>query len=378
MAEDEVNEPVIEIEEPALEEPEADEESEEEVEVPEETEEKEDEDLSGLPTKEFNEGDLVSFPNLATEDADGDPITYTFSEPLDEDGEWQTEVGDAGSYKVTINAEDSKGAESSIELALIILSTNKAPVIEIADEIKVKEGETILLEPEVSDPEGDDFTLSYSGWIDSAQKETGFEDSGDYEVTITAEDSNGAKSEKNVKIIIENVNRKPVIAGIEDLTIKEGDEVSIEPEISDDDGDDLTIEFSNPLDDEGSWTTEEGDAGSYDLTVTVSDGTDSVEKTIKLTVAPLNRAPTLTLAQEEITVEETETVVIDASAEDPDGDDVTITYSGWMTSSTKETTYSDEGTYEVTVTAADDKGAETVGVVTIVVEDKNRPPEIVI
>ena len=37
---------------------------------------------SSLPRKEVKEGELVSFPNLKAVDPDGDPITYTFTAPL--------------------------------------------------------------------------------------------------------------------------------------------------------------------------------------------------------------------------------------------------------------------------------------------------------
>lgn len=348
--------PLIEIEEPEIEEP---------------------EDLSGLPTKEFKEGDLVGFPNLAKEDADGDPITYSFTHPLDENGEWQTEIGDAGRYKVTISAKDSKGAESTKDLVIVIMAVNKPPVIELSD-VTVNEGESVSLDPKVSDPEEDEFSVEYSGYMTSSTKETGFEDSGSYKVTVTATDSKGAKTEKEISVTVNNVNRAPELSGLEDLSVKEGDKIELKPETSDADNDEVTVTFSDPLDSNGVWQTKVGDAASYDVTVTATDGTDTAEKTITITVTPLNRPPTLTLASEEITVQETETVQIQATAEDPDGDSVTISYSGWMSSATKETDYNSAGEYEVKVTATDSKGAKTEKTVKITITDKNRPPEIVI
>src|SRR3990167_1780809 len=56
---------------------------------------------ASIPRKEVVEGELVNFPGLRASDPDGDPITYTFSKPLTEKGEWRTNLGDAGEYPVT-------------------------------------------------------------------------------------------------------------------------------------------------------------------------------------------------------------------------------------------------------------------------------------
>src|SRR3989344_6604417 len=64
--------------------------------VKEDTDEAELEDVQEIevdedtPVKEYTEGDLVGFPNLKATDPDGDKITYTFTEPLDGEGKWQT------------------------------------------------------------------------------------------------------------------------------------------------------------------------------------------------------------------------------------------------------------------------------------------------
>jgi len=68
----------------------------------------EDIENSGLPTKTVRAGELISFPNLQATDPDGDPITYIFSNPLDEAGTWQTKEGDEGTYKVSITASDGE------------------------------------------------------------------------------------------------------------------------------------------------------------------------------------------------------------------------------------------------------------------------------
>src|SRR3989339_713702 len=109
----------------------------------------------------FREGDLVKVDFMAT-DPDGDPLTVTFSEPLDEKGEWQTKEGNAGRYPVTITVSDAKTSVTK-EILVIVESMNHAPVIAAIDPILVSEGEDIALAPEVIDEDGDEVSITYGG-----------------------------------------------------------------------------------------------------------------------------------------------------------------------------------------------------------------------
>ena len=70
-------------------------------------------------------------------------------------------------------------------------------------------------------------------------------------------------TEKEVDIIVENVNRPPTIKKITDSAVTEHDTVTILPKIEDPDGDDLLTSFSTPFDEQGIWKTSGGDAGEY-------------------------------------------------------------------------------------------------------------------
>ncbi|RMF56193.1 cadherin repeat domain-containing protein [Candidatus Woesearchaeota archaeon] len=335
---------------------------EEEVSVEKETE--------GLPTFTFVEGELASFPDLKATDPDGDPIEYTFSEPFDENGEWQTKEGDAGKYVVTITASDGV-LSTSQDVLVIVESKNKAPVLEEIEDIEVDEGDTVKIVAKATDPDGDDVTIKYSGWMTSDTKKTGYDDAGEHFVTVTASDGKKETSQK-VKVIVNNVNRAPVFEKLKNVAVIEGDTVVVEPEVYDPDGDEVTISFEEPLDEFGEWQTKEGDAGTYTVTVTASDGSLATEKEVTIIVNSLNAPPVINI-DKEIEVTEGDTVVLEPEVSDPDGDDVTVEYSGWMTSSTKQTGYDDAGVYEVTITASDGK-AKSKATVKITVLDKNRPP----
>ncbi len=182
---------------------------EETTEKEEETKEMKEKAEAGIPTRTVVEGELVDFPNLKATDPDGDPIKYTFASPLDTKGKWQTKVGDAGEYKVKITASDGKN-DVSQEVMIVVKAKNKAPVITVSD-VSVDEGETVRLEPKVTDADGDKVTVTYSGWMQDDVYTTDFDDEGTHTVTITATDGKNTVT-KNVRILVKEVNRAPVFA----------------------------------------------------------------------------------------------------------------------------------------------------------------------
>ena len=158
------------------------------------------------------------------------------------------------------------------------------------------------------------------------------------------------------------------------LTVTEGDLVKLNLKATDPDGDELTYEFTAPLNSEGKWQTRAGDAGVFYPEITVSDGKATVVKKIKLIVEPKNNKPVLQFMPN-IEVNEGETVTLNPKASDADGQKLTYSYSGWMTSNTKQAGYSDAGVHKVTVSVSD--GISIVSQeVTVTVKDVNRAPEV--
>ncbi|MCB9361942.1 hypothetical protein H6504_00765 [Candidatus Woesearchaeota archaeon] len=247
---------------------------------------------SELPRKEVKEGELVGFPNLKAVDPEGDELTYSYSDPLDESGEWQTKKGDAGEYIATITVSD-----------------------------------------------------------------------GVNDVT------------QDVLIIVNKVNVAPTLAPIDDITVVEGEMVVVTLDVNDEDGDELSIEFSEPLDDEGEWKTEKGQAGEYLVEVEVSDETEKVSEEFIITVLSSNKPPVITEI-DDVEVEEGEIISFNPTAYDPEGEEISIAYSGWMSESSYKTTFDDEGVHVVVITVSDGE-LESTEEVKVTVLDVNRPPMFV-
>src|SRR3989339_1367162 len=110
----------------------------------------------------FVENDLIKI-NPIINDPDKDKTFIYYSAPLNESGEWQTDLGDSGIYYTKIIVSDGV-YQTEKNLTLIIKNKNQFPIIKNKT-ITVKEGELINLSKLISDPDGDSLTISYSSPI---------------------------------------------------------------------------------------------------------------------------------------------------------------------------------------------------------------------
>lgn len=179
-----------------------------EPEAVEEVEEEPEEELTKITVKE---GELVVL-KPESEDPDADTILYTFSEPLDKNGRWQTKNGDAGSYEITVTASDGELTDTQ-KILLVIESTNKPPVLRSIADITLNEGGAVSFKPVATDPDGDEVAITYSGWMTKATYTTNYDDAGTHIVTITASDGKESTSQ-DVIVTVNNVNRPPKILKI--------------------------------------------------------------------------------------------------------------------------------------------------------------------
>jgi len=327
-------------------------------------------------TKEYTEGELIKLDPKAI-DAEGDELTFEFSQPLDKNGEWQTKKGDAGEYKVLVTASDGK-SKTSAEVTLIVNELNTPPQIVNFEDVTVKEGNKVVFSPKITDSDGDELNVKYSGWMDSNEKLTSYDDAGKYNVKLTVSDSENEVS-KEITVTVENVNRAPLFelsGSRNEIEVKVGETVFLDVDAKDPDGDNLQIIYGKPFyGKENKWTPTENDLGTHEVVVAVSDGYTSVNKTYVIKVLQLNNAPQFVDGSQklEVLIQVGDTVVLTPEFTDKDGDKLTITYEGWMTAQTKRTTSEDSGIHGVTIKASDGQD-ESVVIVKVTV---NTPPVFV-
>lgn len=329
-----------------------------------------------LDKRIYREGDLVTFDPVGV-DPDGDLITYTYSKPLDEKGQWQTTIGDTGTYLVTITASDGK-TEVEQKVILLILSANRAPALEGLEDMTVPEGTFVTLKPKIFDYNSDEITVMYSKPLDEEGTwQTDYDDSGTYLVKVSASD-NQTTTEKQITITVTDANRAPILEDIPHISAYGGDLVTVTPKATDPDNDTITFVFSTPLEADGMWQTTDADVGTYAATVGASDGELTTEKVISIIVNHKNKAPVISVEDAingEIRAEETQRVALKPTIVDPEGDSYSVTYSApfdsegiWVTD------WDDAGEYTVTITATDDNGASSSLEVIVVIYDRNRAP----
>ncbi|MBW2980330.1 hypothetical protein KY360_02850 [Candidatus Woesearchaeota archaeon] len=248
------------------------------------------------------ETELVSLEPDAT-DPDGDPLTYAFTSPLDGIGDWQTTYGDEGEYTVTITASDGD-LSASQDVLIIVNRKEEAPIIEFANpadtELIIAEDNIIEFSVSASDLNGD--YLDYEWKIDGEEVSTdtsfafdlGYDSAGSHTIKLSITDGT-LETSQIWAITVENVNRPPEMEELDNIIVNENEPVIIVVEASDLDGDGLSFAAdSDKFEQEGNvfaWDTTYDDSGSYDVTITVSDGDLSVSQQINVAVENVNRAP---------------------------------------------------------------------------------------
>lgn len=240
------------------------------------------------------------------------------------------------------------------------------------------EGDLIKLDYKGTDPDKDigpagKLIYTFGKPFDNKQEwQTKRGDAGNYTVNVTVSDGEYNSTQELCFKILPG-NHIPVLK-IENVTVKEGEELTLKPICTDEDGDKLTITYSGDMSTD-SWTPSYNDAGEYNVTVSCTDGFDTVKNDIKVTVENVNRPPVLKL-KKNIVVDEGETVFLTPDCTDPEGENVTLLYSGDMTSSIWKTGYDDAGEYTATVTCQNKEGLKSTGTTNIKVRNVNRPPSI--
>ncbi|MGM5481781.1 MAG: PKD domain-containing protein [Nanobdellota archaeon] len=236
---------------------------------------------------EVTEGEVIDLP-CTIYDKEGDDVEYTVSGFMDS-LTTETDYKDAGEYEVTIEATDGKRtAVKTIDLT--INNKNRAPEIKPLETIKVEEGETIELDLDVEDPDGDSLSIDYPSQFDEDGRwQTTDEDVGSYELEATVSDGENEVTVP-IDIVIEEVNQPPVIKPIEDITVDEGETITLEIDVTDEDSEDVEVTISGFMN-SSEYTTTYEDAGEHEVTITAKDEESTVTETITITVNNVNRPP---------------------------------------------------------------------------------------
>jgi len=273
--------------------------------------------LDAIANIEVLEGETVNIVASAT-DVDGDALTYTFSGIAGSQNAntwtWNTEDGDAGIYTVDVTVEDECEEEVSTSLTVTVLdddSQTSQPRAVGAKADAIYEGELVDFKVQYEDTyagylkgvvsnmfsqsttiyvyDADsteaELTYTYTGPLDTnGDWQTQVGDAGKYSSDFTVNDEEGNSKTVSLTIsVLADDNICPVVTA-EDIEADEEDLVQAVYTVNDQDGDNLVLSWSSPLDANGEWQTQVGDAGVHTMTLTVSDGTCDVEERFTVTI----------------------------------------------------------------------------------------------
>jgi len=331
-----------------------------------------------ITTLVVNETENVKF-TVAAVDKDKDPLTYTFSPPINSSGEWQTTLNDSGEYLINVTASD--GAKNTTQQVLLVVNdVNEAPSM-IIDDVEANEGQLVTLEPEVTDANNDKIKLKFSKPFDKkGEWQTTYADAGEYNITVTASDGE-LETSKTIIVTISDINVAPVVSILpsDKVEVLETESVEFEANASDFDNDELTYKWY--LDDElvseeetFTFNTDFDSSGVYDLILEVSDKETSVQAYAVVSVINLNREPVIDL-YDSITINEGDLLDLELPARDIDGDAVSYTISESVgDDQVWQTGFEDAGVYDIKI-KADDGDIKTEKTLKLTVLDVDRAPK---
>ena len=246
--------------------------------------------LAPIGDQQVEEGATLTV-ELVASDADGDEFSFQVEgQPAGaslsgDTFRWIPTHEQAGVYEVTFTVEDGQGGMDRETIMITVGETNRPPVLDSVGDRTVAEGDSLRIELNASDADGDELQYEVSGHPSgSLLSESIFtwapthEQSGAYEVTFTVSDGRGATDSDTITITVDETNRPPVLAAVGDRRVGEGSTLRIELQASDADGDDLTYAVSghppgSSLSESSfTWEPTHEQAGGYEVTFTVSDG----------------------------------------------------------------------------------------------------------
>ncbi len=301
---------------------------------------------------------------------DGNELSFAIPPPNYENP--QAAGADANIYTVelAVSDDDGKASETNLTLSFNVTDVNEAPTINSATSASVLENTTTTIHSaSATDPENDTLTYSLSGTdqddfnINSSSGALAFAATPNYEaptdadtnnvyqITLEVSDGNDNTTSQALTISVSDVNEAPTITSATSASVPENTTTTIytatttDPEndsltysLSGTDQDDFIIDpssgalaFATPPNYEA--PTDADTDNAYQVTLEVSDGSNSVTQELTFTVSDVNEHSVSTPTDADGTpnqISEDATagtaVGITASASDADGTYNTVSY----------------------------------------------------
>ncbi|MBL8026515.1 MAG: FG-GAP repeat protein, partial [Fibrobacteres bacterium] len=188
------------------------------------------------------EGSSIGFRSSAV-DPDDDVLTYAWyidgiAYIAGDTISIVSTYSDSGVRTLSCIATDGS-LQDTVTFMVTIKNTNRPPVLNAIRDTIMNEGETITILTSAVDPDGDVVTYF---WSVSNPYTASYADSGNKVVSCVASDGD-MQDTVFFNLYVQNMNRAPVVNGIVDKNVNEGDTVKVTAIASDPDGDMLTYSW---------------------------------------------------------------------------------------------------------------------------------------
>ena len=265
-------------------------------------------ELSAIGDKTVAEGVLLSF-TLSASDDDGDNVSFSVSGAPSGASlsgavfSWTPNFTQSGTYNLTFTANDGQGDTDSETITITVNDVNRAPELSAIGDKTVAEGVLLSFDLSVIDDDEDDVTFSVSGQPEGAVLSgstfswtPGFDQSGTYDVTFTADDGQGDTDSETITITVGDANRAPELSAIGDQIVGEAETLNLTLAATDPDEDEVSFSVTEApagaslTDASFVWTPSFDQSGSYTLTFTATDGRDGIDSE-QITITVEDRTP---------------------------------------------------------------------------------------
>lgn len=231
-------------------------------------------------------------------------------------------------YNTKIIAVTNSG-KSEKGIIIIVQDNNRPFTLNVTNMIEVNEGEKVKISPSYTDPDNDKVTFRYEGWMTSSERQTGYNDAGEYYVKVIGSDGYN-EDYQFVKILVKDTNREPVFERLKDYTLKENETISFELKALDPDKDEVEFLVKNlpvgaKLEDDIFTFTPDFDfvrngSGKAVVSFIASDGKNGVIRNSTFTVENFNRAPEIVDYSKDVSVKAGDPLILYVDAIDKDED----------------------------------------------------------
>ncbi|MBI4452289.1 hypothetical protein HY637_02585 [Candidatus Woesearchaeota archaeon] len=259
-------------------------------------------------------------------DPDNDKLDVSYAPPLDDNGEWQTTYGDAGTYDTEIIVSDGQASVSEY-VQITVKRKEEQPTIDLRapeDPVSIEEGKSVFFNVSASDLNNDE--LSYKWFVDGQEKadgqgftySTGFGDAGTHKVEIKVSDGLYVVG-MAWRVIVHDFNVQGLLDSIPDAQVDEGEKIILKLPDFESYGIDYSI--SEPVGNDNEWQTGFDDAGSYNVMINAQGSGFKGSADVEVVVNNVDRPPVFEKI-DNVVVNEGQEAAIVLKATDADGDEV--------------------------------------------------------